>query len=447
MNNYKSKGKKNLPKSITKAPPKGKPAKKKPIEKKSIEKKTINKKNQANIQILEHPIQGASLCASIISKEEKQTRCLFAAQTNSKFCPMHLLETNPIIYNGDIDEIQTDRIIEPDPVNPIIIQTKVTKEIIKKNNDTANVDICNKNIPSKGKAAPKKEPPKKTVIKEQKENNVMRNYEDNEADLEIKLLILVNDEEYINQIPKLIGPVYNDITISDDDIDPITYDVIWKYQNGQKVPAEINKYFLFSYIDHNDKIKCLTIFTLYDILNSNNCVHPVTLEKIPDKDVRRARKLIKIYTTRLGMFKESDDSNLSADYKLKNRLNKLFSKYHMHSIYLEDKWLMSIQNTDDLWKIISESEKLVSNNLRSINSSLTRTQIFNKKRSGKKGTNAISVENEISELKEYIVSEWEKIVEAANDPQNQIPIWIIASGLSFITPDVIQKYPSLEVML
>jgi hypothetical protein len=178
------------------------------------------------------------------------------------------------------------------------------------------------------------------------------------------------------------------------------------------------------------------------MITSNNYIHPVTTEQIPEKDIKRARRLIKLYTTKLGMFKNLDESTLSPEFKLKNRLNKLFSKYHIHNVYLEDKWLMSLTNPADLWMIIRESEKLVTGNIRNINSKLTNFKLFKKPL-----LNEIPKETELIELKEFIITEWERLVEAADNMQNQLPIWIIASGLSLVVPDVKLKYPQLEVML
>ena len=68
-----------------------------------------------------------------------------------------------------------------------------------------------------------------------------------------------------------------------------------------------------------------------------------------------------------------------------------------------------------------------------------------------KASKAVNNENDeddsIISLQEYIVTEWEKLIQAADTPQNQIPIWILASGLSFVVPEVKQKFPDLEVML
>ena len=185
-------------------------------------------------------------CSSIQNKLEPQNRCLFAAKLGEKFCPLHLLETNPIIYNGDIVEIPTVRVIEPTPINPIIITTKITPPVVL--TDDQSDDMSKKYARSQKaiKHSGKKPVKKSDIIYEHKSEIVKQNYDDTEAEMEVKLLIMVNDEEYVDKIPALIGPAYADITLSDDDVDPITLDPIWYTTTNGRVPAQINKYFLFS---------------------------------------------------------------------------------------------------------------------------------------------------------------------------------------------------------
>ena len=57
-------------------------------------------------------------------------------------------------------------------------------------------------------------------MQEQKASTVENCHKENEDELEIKLLILVNDEEYCDLIPDLIGPVFQDVTVSEDETDP-----------------------------------------------------------------------------------------------------------------------------------------------------------------------------------------------------------------------------------
>ena len=309
---------------------------------------------------------GRAICASIRSNAEPHLRCTFRTKSDEKYCPLHLAQTKIIDYSFVEDEILFRDENFNEPPKPI-----VTNPIIK------TVSLAEKNKPI---AAPQSKQPvaKKTstVMHEQKASTIENSHQENEDELEIKLLILVNDDEHSDNIAKLIGPVFKDITVSEDQQDPVTFDPIWEFNNGVKVPASVNKYYLFSYIDSKDKVRCLTIFTIYNMIQTNNCVHPITMEPIADADMSRAKELINLYSTKIGLFKDQDESNMSREFKLKNRITKLFKQFHIHSAYFEESWLLSITDKNSLYRIITETEKFVSNNLKAINPNLHGFKVF-----------------------------------------------------------------------
>ena len=189
--------------------------------------------------------------------------------------------------------------------------------------------------------------------------------------------------------------------------------------------------------------RSMTIFTIYNMIQNNNYVHPLTMKAISDADINRAKELIELYTTNLGMFKNMDET-MSAEFRLIGRLTLLFKKFHIHSVYLEENWLMGIDNETDLEKIMRETELLVSNNIKNITSTQTNFRIFSQKpkSSGDKDS-TIAFTN----LKEYIVDQWEQLIKLADNAQNQVPMWIIISGLSFVVPEIKTKYPDLEIIM
>jgi len=158
---------------------------------------------------------------------------------------------------------------------------------------------------------------------------------------------------------------------------------------------------------------------------------------------------------KIDLFKQVDESTISPEFKLKNRLTRLFQKFHFHSIYFEESWLLSITDPTDLYKIITETEKLIANNIPSINGNLHSLNLFQNRpqkkhprRVKKIGRAPVMIDDDDPIiLKEYIIGEWEKLIGAADNPQNQIPIWILGSGISFVVPEIKQKYPDLEIML
>ncbi|QGR53837.1 hypothetical protein [Moumouvirus maliensis] len=382
--------------------------------------------------------QTNNYCKSIRSSSEPHLRCLLKKKPGFDYCALHNIQKNKFNFNESMDDYLSDlsdNIVKlPSTYNPIIRTIDIEKFINTNNSNSI------------------KQPVKTTkkITKTSKEENiqVVENiYNNNQEDLEIKLLILINDEEYSSKIKELVGPVYQDVTLSEDEYDPITYDAIWIIKNGKKYPAEINKYYLFSYFDSKDKIRCFTIFSIWDMLNEqeSDFKHPVTQELIPEKDIDRARQLIDIYKNKIGLFRE-DNSNHSEEYKLKCRLTKLFKQFHVHSIYLEEKWLLDINDRNKLLKIITETNKLVKNNLKIINPCLKTNTLFQKKYPTFKYKKIEDPTNNILSMQKDIIEEWEKLISQADNPNNQIPIWIIVSGLSFVVPEIKEKFPDLEIM-
>jgi hypothetical protein len=294
-------------------------------------------------------------------------------------------------------------------------------------------------------------------------DTIQKTLQSNEEEQQVKLLILVNDEEHAETIEKLIGPVFQDITKSEDEYDPVTMEPIWINENGKREPSpEINKYFLFSYTDSNGKIRCMSLFSIYDLIEAGNPAHPLTSEPIPEEDIKRATELIELYKDNVGLFTGSV-SYASPEFKLKNRISRLFKKFHTHSIFFEEKWLMDLSNENDLNKIITETQRLISSNetllrpdnnnstINAIKSLFSKAKQSNKKptKSSKKAYSDSDSEfegNNILRLQTYIVEQWEKMIEIAG-PQNQLAIWIIAHGLATIVKEIYTKFPDMEYMI
>jgi len=416
-----------------------------------------------------------SICQSIKSPTEPHDQCLFPAKPGKKYCGLHLSYANVTDYTHNMTNMNnnqpsnispnTSPDIKKEQSNPIFssyVLSNISSNVSSDNNqpDTKTTS-CRSTKPTK------KIPPKKIFAtpKEQQTKTIIDTYQTNENDLEVKLLIMINDDECLEKITKLIGPCFNDVTLSEDQEDPVTMDKIWTYQNGIKVGTDINKYHLFSYVDSKSKIRCLTVFTLYDMIQSNDLVHPITTEPIPEPDVIRAKELIDLYTAKLNLFNCQSDTIMSPEYKLKNKISQLFKRFHIHSIFFEESWLTSITDEDKLFRIIKETDRLVKSNIKSINPNVKNIDVFlnvpqkrthtvKKKniKSGKKYDSDDDDEDKSKStylilLKEYIQTNWEKLINSADNENNQIPIWIIAHGLSFVVPDVKIKYPELELMI
>lgn len=393
--------------------------KKKMVSKKSVKKPlmTPSKKEPLMTSPKKEPSKPLPIrnqCLSVQSREEPQYRCLMSAKPNEKYCSIHLLQSRIVDYR-EIEECYVNEDTcgksteENNPIYATLVHKKVHDRIVG----------------DKISESPKKK------------KKLDDSYQDCENDLETKLLILVNDENY-ELVPDLIGPVFDDITLSDDRYDPISMDEFWcQSENGKRIPGNISKYYLFSYYDEQKKLRCLTVFTMNNLLKDSNdqIVHPNTMEVIPNDVIERAKKLINLYQDRLNLF-DATYGEQTPEQILKNRMSQLFAMFHCHSIYLEEDWLLNINTVTSLKKIIDETRGFVSNNIKSIKPHMKSHNLFNTNKT-----------KDIFKLKEYIVSQWFELIKLADNPDNQIPIWIIAAGLSVVVPDVKTKFPSLEVMI
>lgn len=404
-----------------------------------------------------------SICQSIRSPSEPHVQCLFRAKPGKNYCGLHLSYANITDYSKAAWTNVTNTkptIIkeEPNPIYSHVVLSESNPSLTPFKPPTS----LSKRIPA-NQCPIKKYPIKKYPInksstpKEQQTKTIIDTHQTNENELEVKLLIMINDDESAEKIAKLIGPCFNNITLSEDEEDPVTMDKIWEWVDGVKVGTSINKYYLFSYVDSKNKIRCMTVFTLNDLLQSGDPTHPITTEPIPEPDIIRARELIDLYATKLNLFEAQSDIILSPIYRLKNKIGILFKKFHALSIFFEEEWLTSITSEDKLFRIITETKRLVNNNIRSINVRATHIDIFSNvpkrailvrvKKPIKYDLEDDETNTDHTSLKEYIVDGWDKLIKSADNENNQIPIWIIAHGLSYVVPAVKMKYPDLELMI
>jgi hypothetical protein len=383
-------------------------------------------------------------CLSVRNQDESQYQCAFYAISGEKYCPVHLAQDYIQDYHPEV-ELDTENKVPPlckRMVSTIVPDIDIT-DYFKK------TDIPKEPIPEKPIAKVAK---KQDVLIDQKKSQIESSIRDTNEDLEVKLLILLNTPEINSNLENLIGPVYNNIVISEDQHDPITYDKLWDLApNGTRIPTStINKYYLFSYRDNSGAVRCFTIFTIYQMLRKlpqdGILRHPTTMEPISPLDIKRARALIDIYQSNLNLFEEQA---MTREYALQSRVSNMFKTFYSHSIFVEDKWLLGINDKIKLLKIMSETKNLIQNNYESIINkpnlkckSVKTPRVVFFEEIEKKGFSQRS----ILEMIEYIVSEWEKMLQLANNPQNQIPIWIIIASLAKVEPEIYVKYADLNIM-
>lgn len=349
-------------------------------------------------------------CKSVYSLTDRHTQCKLFSE-NDKYCVLHNNKDIKIDYKPE-NELKNYRISK----KPVSYINVLSPNII---NNITMPDSFFKN---------------KSKVEKINSSYFAKAFETHECDLRIKLIILDKEHKADDTLAHLIGPVFYNILDSVDDIDPVTFDTFWKVVDNKKIDVYKNRYFLFSYFDNSNRLRCLTIFTLYDMYKNNQYIHPITCEELSQDNITRAEKLISIYTNELNLFSLMNiDSDNTPEVNLENKTTSLFSSFNKYNIYFEDNWFLKISSINNLKKILSESIILIKNNL-SDNKEVI--EVVNKK---------LKLDNsDVINTKLEILSLWEDVVNLIDLTKNQLPVWIIGYVLSMFEKDILLKYPTIN---
>jgi len=105
-------------------------------------------------------------------------------------------------------------------------------------------------------------------------------------------------------LKKLVGPVYKDITLSHDNIDPYTLEDFWTTNSkGERIPGKMDKFLLFSYYDSKNYIRCFSIFTMIEFYKKNKYIHPLTFEPFPPDVIENAKAFVNFFMRELNIEK------------------------------------------------------------------------------------------------------------------------------------------------
>jgi hypothetical protein len=297
---------------------------------------------------------------------------------------------------------------------------------------------------------PKQDPPKtkekpKPKLKQKRKafgeniaSNVIQTLEMAKDLVNMKFLILCNDDEYLAVLKKFVGPIYDDVTLAANETDPLTFDQIWEYnESGAKVACEIPGWQLFSYMCTIENVmKCVTIDTLHDVFDLNLHKSEDLGIFMSDDDKNRASDLTEWYAEVLDYF-STRKLEVSPELAFHNRLVALFSKFKDNTTCFEESWLENISNPKDLKTIVEQNYNIIRNNIALITSDPRGSTLFNAK---------LPCTTPILTYKIYIVEQWETMISLAA-PDNQYPRWIIALTLSKVVPGILKKYPSIKYIL
>jgi hypothetical protein len=254
--------------------------------------------------------------------------------------------------------------------------------------------------------------------------------------MNIKITIIINNYEDQNKLKALIGPIFNDITLSEDEMDPISLTPFWTLsENGTRIPTNINKYFLFSYFDSQNKIRCFYIYTIHDLIKQNMLYHPVTQEPFDKKTLDRASELINIYFNELGI-NMSHDINKTLKEKLIAKTTEVFQKINKEGIIIDEAWFINLSK-QDVSKFHKELKTLVEQNIP--NKKLHVFKTINEKEGNKK----IGPMN----LKMKIIKNIDQFLELSKENNMfNICALILITALTIVSPGAKEKYPDIQLV-
>lgn len=369
-------------------------------------------------------------CLACVSASKPEIRCAIMTSKDMSFCKLHV--ENGVMY----DQTRTAK-LEFEIDNHAKMQALKSKH----HNNPEKIHISTtKNLYGQHIFQTQKLKAKPVVAKSQTANskfdekdvhNLAYIREQAQRDLDVKLYMAINSD-VDDRLPGLIGPVYPDVTKSEDAFDLITMEPFWTETAGCRSAANVNIYCLFSYLDAQNKIRCFTMFSIKTMIDSAITSHPVTNQPIPEADLQRANRLIAFYQDRIGDFMTQQ---MSAELTVKNRIEKMFKTFEKFSIYLDANWVSDIVDAGKINRVISKTRTYVENNLAAINAAAAKPRWS--KYNGAKLSDALDV----------LVREWEALIGMASSAENQLPVWIIVASLATVCPHIQQKFPDLKLML
>lgn len=349
-------------------------------------------------------------CQSVRSTTQRGARCPLPCQGDNRYCNLHLKLGNIVEYQSSDRYIPNPSAIHHDP-KPKLIMSDYTRAAYIQGPITRDTS----------------EPqPGDNKTDQDKTRDLAITSDDTYITTQAKLMII--NKENPECISELIGPVFHDITSTDDEYDPVTMTQFLIVDENGKKPAPVDKYTLFSYTDDKGQVRCLTIFTIKHIIDSYNHVHPCG-DKIPNHAIQRAFRLINYYNMQVGLF--TGDTKVNKE--LYDMVNSLFIKFESFSLFFDPMWLLEINDVDKYNAIIKECRSVIRQNTSLVNPIVSKITLFDD------DTRKMSRD----ELIRYIIDQWEKLYAIRHPQSNQMPIWMMAASMKDYAPKLLEKYPHL----
>jgi hypothetical protein len=215
---------------------------------------------------------------------------------------------------------------------------------------------------------------------------------------------------------------------------------------------------LFSYIEHqkadprldsNDtkaerpernKIRCFTIYTMYDMLAAGIYKHPCSQESFPDEALERANKIFKLYSSKFGIFAE--DLGDLTEFKVRSHAINLFNKFRPHA-HIDPDHFMKLKSRYLVNKLISQFNTLIAQNLVIVNPKLKVSDIKIFKWSMK------SDSENMLEAQNHLLNDMETLLTLSEipPPNNPLLIWLIVGAMGKVIKEIAEKYNINDIFI
>ena len=216
--------------------------------------------------------------------------------------------------------------------------------------------------------------------------------------------------------------IKDNILNSIDDRDPISMNIFWKENNGNRIPVYLEENYdqLVFYTDSKNLFRCLEIDTLRYLKTYNLLLHPVTTEPIPSH-----------------LFDNLEIVDLQHIHK-SNTINdvalEVFQYFSKISIFIDYEWFTSL-NKDNLLKLNYELTDFWNQNFTvKQKHEISSRSILNK-------NNSVFEDKSIDILQRYLLEEIKILLQCEKEEYKYMINYIILGALGIVIPKIKELYP------
>jgi hypothetical protein len=238
----------------------------------------------------------------------------------------------------------------------------------------------------------------------------------------------------IEYLKKLTGPVYENITKSDDNLDPITQDVFWE-NNKQKI-GNIDTLFLFSYLDSQNFIRCFHILSLRDMFDEDIYTHPITGEKINNEIILLAKEKINFMEKNRLIERKNKNNDILNEQKIKFKILDVFQKMSYFNIYMEEDWFIDL-DLNSCHKLYKEMSMIWNENKNLVSVNFDNNSILNVNKNIYHKFNKLEIQN-------ILIDDFNKLITGGLvESDKRFASWLIVHAFTYVSDKVKKAFPDL----